>query len=150
MIPVSIGVIDSTKLLLLKEFLKISKMHKLWKKNKGDEEEKIRKFYKGEEKWDRRCIYFTIILKILVKYARTPTQIYNKILNTNNLTWLQTRIAYHEYRILGKLFNAYLATKLNKGLLSLDLIERSCKCMNWCKITGQCSYNKKYRTLCVV
>ena len=50
MIPVSIGVIDSTKLLLLKEFLKISKMHKLWKKNKGDEEEKIRKFYKGEEK----------------------------------------------------------------------------------------------------
>ena len=147
--PMHIEALREAKLLPSKEFPDIPRMHELWKKNKRDEKKKIN----GEKKKkrDKRCVYFVMgFSKFWSNMLEPLHRTIDRILSTNNLKWLRTRVSYRKYSNLGELFNADLVTKLNKDLLSLDFMKRPCNCATRSKINGQCPYDKNCRTSCII
>ena len=113
----------------------------MWKKDRKDKREKEKKINKRKIKKDRRSIYLVMGLsKFWAKRSETLHKSIERIMTTNNLTWLQTRMAYQKYRNLGELFNSDLCGKLFRDLLSIDPMERPCNCPNSCKFNGKCPY----------
>ena len=113
-----------------------------------DEKEKINN---GEKKQDKRCVHF--VMGFSNFWSNLPEPLHrtiDRVLKTNNLTWLRTRMAYRKYSNLGELFNADLVTKLNKDLISLDFMKRPCNCARRAKINGLCPYGENCRSSCVV
>ena len=61
------------------------------------------------------------------------------------LTWLRPRMAYKRHRNLAELLQGDLNTKLNEGLISLDLCLRPCNWDNRSKVNRKCAYGGKCR-----
>ena len=126
-------------------------MNELWKKDGRDKREKDKRVSEGEKKKDRRNIYLVLgFSKFWGKRSEPLHKSIDRIMSTNNLPWLQTRMAYQKYRNLGELLHLDLCNKLHRHILSLDLMERPYNCPNRCKINGRCPYEGKCRTTCLV
>ena len=81
-----------------------------------------------------------------------PTPIHNTLKNEKNqaLSWLRPRMAYKRHRNLIELLQGDLNTKLNKGLISLDLCSRPCNCDNRSKVNGECAFKEKCRETFII
>ena len=68
----------------------------------------------------------------------------SKCKKTFNLSWLRVQISYHKFNNLYELLNRDLAAKTRRGIISIDLMYRSCNCSLPSKVIDECVYEGKY------
>ena len=63
---------------------------------------------------------------------------------------MRVKMAYHGFNNLSELINGDLDTKIGRGILYKDLMDRECKCSLPSKFNGKCVYEGKFRSKCLI
>ena len=59
-------------------------------------------------------------------------------------------MSYHGFKILYKLLNGDLATKIGQGIHSHDLMDGACNCSSPYKVNGKCVFKGKPTKICLI
>ena len=80
-------------------------------------------------------VYFCIAYSCY--FSASIHRVTDKLKNQFNLSWLRAQMSFNRFINLAELLNGYLATKIRRGILSCDLMDREFNCSLPSKVNGK-------------